>query len=202
LEVVEFESQYGCVPGKGCADALFSIKTALQMRKQHGKVTWAVFIDLVKAFATADHELIFLILKKYGVPETIISVIAKIYKDAVVILKVGEETREVAYKVGVKQGDNMAPVLFIYLMNAFAETLAKKWDFNKLGLNWFPERKNGNKNGRLTGQSPKAKGTLFDLFYFFYVDDGSMLFETCEDLIEGTRLIMEHFERFGLEIYI
>jgi hypothetical protein len=126
LEKVGIETQYGCVPGKGCADALFSIKTALQTRKQHGKDTWAAFIDLVKAFDTADHELLFLILKKYGVPETLVSVIAKMYKDAVVILKVGEESREVPYKVGVKQGDNMAPVLFIYLMNAFAETLAKK----------------------------------------------------------------------------
>ena len=87
-------------------------------------------------------------------------------------------------------------------MNAFAETLAKKWDFNKLGFNWFPETKSGIKNGRLTGQSPKAKGTLFDLFYFLYVDDGAMLFETREDLINGTRLIMEHFGIFGLEMHI
>ena len=61
---------------------------------------------------------------------------------------------------------------------------------------------NGNKSGRLTGQSPKAKGTLFDLFYFLYVDDGAMLFESRKDLIEGTRLIMEHFGRFGLEMHI
>jgi hypothetical protein len=35
-------------------------------------------IDLVvKAFDTADHELLFLILKKYGIPESLILVIAK-----------------------------------------------------------------------------------------------------------------------------
>jgi hypothetical protein len=28
-----------------------------------------------------------------------------------------------------------------------------------------------------------------------------MLFKTCEDLIDGTRLIMEHFGRFGLEMH-
>ena len=87
-------------------------------------------------------------------------------------------------------------------MNAFAETLAKKWNFDKLDFNWFPEKTNENKSGRLTGQSPKAKGTLFDLFYFLYVDDGAMLFELREDLIEGTRLIMEHFGRFVLEMHI
>jgi hypothetical protein len=202
LERVGIETQYGCVPGKGCADALFAIKTALQIRKQHGKNTWAVFVDLVKAFDTADHQLLFKILKKYGIPDTLITVIEKMYNDSVVVFKIGKEEREVPYRIGVKQGDNMAPVLFIYLMNAVAETLSNKWDFNKLEYNWFPESANGNKRGKLTGQSPKAMGSKFDLFYFLYVDDGAMLFENREDLKKGTNLIMSHFARFGLEMHI
>jgi hypothetical protein len=57
------------------------------------------------------------------------------YRDSIVVLKIGKEDREVPYKMGVKQGDTMAPVLFIYLMNAVAETLSSKWDFNKLEYN-------------------------------------------------------------------
>jgi hypothetical protein len=202
LELVGIETQYGCVPGKGCTDALFAIKNALQMRKQHGKETWAVFVDLVKAFDTADHQLLFAILKKYGIPSNLVKVIEKMYKDSVVIFKTGVETREIPYKVGVKQGDNMAPILFIYLMNAFAETLSKKWTFKKLDYNWFPESKNGNKRGRLTGQDTSAAGTKFDLFYFLYVDDGAMLFNNREDLIQGTNLLLSHFARFGLQMHI
>ena len=96
----------------------------------------------------------------------------------------------------------MAPVLFIYLMNAFAETLSKKWKFAKMEYKWFPQSKNGNKRGRLTSQSPKSKGSEFDLFYFLYVDDGAMLFDTREDLAEGTQLLFNHFARFGLEMHI
>eukprot|EP00978_Attheya_sp_CCMP212_P024241 scaffold75919_cov38-Attheya_sp.AAC.1 len=97
----------------------------------------------------------------------------------------------------------MAPVLFIYLMNAFAETLSDKWHFNKLGYyNWFPESGNGIKRGRLTGQSPKAMGSKFDLFYFLYVDDSSMLFYNRKDLEEGTKLIMDHVARFELEMHV
>eukprot|EP00978_Attheya_sp_CCMP212_P005525 scaffold12430_cov41-Attheya_sp.AAC.1 len=109
LKIVRIETQFGCVPDKGCTDALFAIKNALQMRKQHGQDTWAVFVDLVKAFDTADHKLLFAILKKYGIPDTLITVIEKMYTDAIVVFKTGTETREVPYKVGVKQGDSMAP---------------------------------------------------------------------------------------------
>eukprot|EP00978_Attheya_sp_CCMP212_P018355 scaffold50097_cov33-Attheya_sp.AAC.5 len=96
----------------------------------------------------------------------------------------------------------MAPVLFIYLMNSFVETLSEKWMFKKLEYKWFPTSKNGNKRGRLTGQSPKAIGTKFDLFYFLYVNDGTMLFINREDLEAGTTLLFSHFARIGLDMHI
>jgi hypothetical protein len=88
----------------------------------------------------------------------------------------------------------MAPVLFIYLMNAFVETLSKKWKFVKMKYKWLPRSRNRNKRGKLTGQSPKSKGSEFKLFYFFlYADEGAMLFDMREDLEEGTKLQFSHF---------
>eukprot|EP00978_Attheya_sp_CCMP212_P036046 scaffold160870_cov73-Attheya_sp.AAC.2 len=71
-----------------------------------------------------------------------------------------------------------------------------------LDYNWFPESKNGNKRGRLTGQDTSAAGTKFDLFCFLYVDDGAMLFNNREDLIQGTNLLLSHFTCFGLQMHI
>eukprot|EP00978_Attheya_sp_CCMP212_P047678 scaffold422982_cov34-Attheya_sp.AAC.1 len=107
------------------------------------------------------------------------------YKDTTVIINIGKEEREILYGVGVKQGNNMAPVLFIFLMNAFAETLESKWNFKKMEYNWFPKARNGNKKGRLINQDSKAKGSTFDLFYFLYVDDGAMMFDNRTGLEEG-----------------
>jgi hypothetical protein len=36
-------------------------------------------------------------------------------------------------------------------------------------------------------------GTKFDLFYFLYLSNIAMLFDSRNDLIEGMKLIMDHF---------
>ncbi len=43
------------------------------------------------------------------------------------VLKIKKEVVEISQLVGVRQGDNMAPVLFLFLMSAFAKTLENEW---------------------------------------------------------------------------
>jgi len=53
----------------------------LQTRKEHGTDTYVLFLDLVKAFDTVNRELLLEILAAYGIPQTLIDVIAKLYTD-------------------------------------------------------------------------------------------------------------------------
>jgi hypothetical protein len=46
---------------------------------QQGKESFVLFVDLVKAFDSADHKVLFSILGRYGVPNSLIEVIDKIY---------------------------------------------------------------------------------------------------------------------------
>ena len=57
------EEQCGSLNSKGCPDALFSLKTALQTRREHGLSTHVLFVDLVKAFDTVNHSFLLLVLK-------------------------------------------------------------------------------------------------------------------------------------------
>ena len=50
------------------------------------------------------------------------------YKDGVVKLVIGEFETTIEFKIGVKQGDSVAPVLFLFIVMAFAKTLEKEWN--------------------------------------------------------------------------
>ncbi len=50
-----------------------------------------------------------------------------IYRNNRCVLKIKNKVEEIPQSVGVHQGDNMAPVLFLFLMTAFAATLELVW---------------------------------------------------------------------------
>ena len=83
------------------------------------------FVDLVKAFDTVDHKLLMRVLERYGAPPKLRSAIARMYADIKTVLKLGKAKAEMNQTVGVRQGDCMAPLLFPFMMMAFAETLEK-----------------------------------------------------------------------------
>ena len=49
------------------------------------------------------------------------------YDNIVIQLIIGNIETAIDFKVGVKQGDIMAPVLFMFLMMAFTKTLDYEW---------------------------------------------------------------------------
>eukprot|EP00978_Attheya_sp_CCMP212_P004001 scaffold8535_cov32-Attheya_sp.AAC.1 len=162
MKVEGIENKFGSQPLRGCQDGLFVIRTMLELRRNHNLPTWALFVDLVKAFDTANHALMYRILEKYGVPPQLCNVIKSLYEDASVNLKVGTaDPRSTPYTVGVKQGDAMAPVLFLFLIQAFAETLEEEWEEAEIDIPTFNYHENRVKPiGRLVGQRSLSKGTL------------------------------------------
>ncbi len=78
------------------------------------------FVDLVKAYDTANHTLLLCILERYGAPPKLVATIQTIHTNNICVLKIEKEIVEIPQSVGVRQGDNMAPVLFLFLMTAFA----------------------------------------------------------------------------------
>ena len=74
-------SQFGGTPHTGCQDAVFSIRTLLQERREKQKDTWCIFVDLVKAYDTIKHEVINETLKKFGCSKHLRSLVDKLYNN-------------------------------------------------------------------------------------------------------------------------
>ena len=82
-------------------------------------------MDIVKAFDTVDHTLMLQILNKYGDPPKLRSSIARMYQDLNVVLKIEKTEETMSQTVGVRKGDCMSPVLFLFMVMAFSKTLEK-----------------------------------------------------------------------------
>jgi hypothetical protein len=81
------EEQAGSTPGKGCADATFTLKTALQTLHEHNQESWVLFVDLVKVYDTVNREMLWKILRILGVPDNLIEVLQKLYTDVTINLR-------------------------------------------------------------------------------------------------------------------
>jgi hypothetical protein len=119
--------QFGGTPELGCRDGLFTLKALLNTQQNHDLVSYVGFVDLVKAYDTANHDLLLRILKHYGAPPKVVAAFQTIYTNNICVLKIEKDTVEIPQSVGMQQGNNMVPVLFLFLMTAFAETLEILW---------------------------------------------------------------------------
>ncbi len=127
LDLLRTRFQFGGTPTLGCQDGLFTLKTLLNVHKTHDLPSFVAFVDLVKAYDTANHDLLLQVLKKYSAPPKFVAAIKKMYTNLKVVLKIDKEITEIVQSVGVQQGDNMAPALFLFLMSVAAETLEPAW---------------------------------------------------------------------------
>jgi hypothetical protein len=97
---------------------LVSIMTPSNKRKEHGLDTWALFIDLAKAFDTVPREALFAVLRWFGLPDHFVKAVMRLHFGAKVKVKVGEEESEVDSTIGIRQGSCEGPVLFFCIVQA------------------------------------------------------------------------------------
>ena len=192
-------------PGVGCQYGHFS-------SKRHSKLVINTtcqyifeFVGLVKSFDTVSHSMILKVIERYGAPPKLRSTIERMYADLNIVLKTRKAKSEMGQKVGLRQGDCMAPVFYLFMIMAFAETLDISWKQLVHKIIAFNMRKNSpRQRGSLIGHAPQNfyEGTILELFNVLYVNDGDFPFEDRDQLAKGVQLIYDHFKRFGLEMHI
>ena len=72
------------LPGRGCIDVIFTIKSAVKKRREHILESLVLFLDLVKAFDRVPREMLWKILSEFGVPEKLINLLKALLTNFVV----------------------------------------------------------------------------------------------------------------------
>ncbi len=129
------------------------------------------------------------------------------YTNLVVVLKIEKEILEIMQSVGVRQGNNMAPVIFLFLMSVAAETLEVKWcEAGITVLKVAHSSDDDLESGCIHGHTPRmynsTRLTVFEIFQLLCVNNGAFPFPDCNALIAGINLVYSYFACFGVEIHI
>ena len=193
-EALGMEAQCGFRGERGTIDGLWNIAVALAKRKEHNLETWALYIDLVKAFDSVSREALFAVLRKFGLPDHFINLVARLHTGVKIKLKLGDDDVEISSTIGVRQGSCEGPVLFLFIMQAALETM--DWPVAKPT---FCTKE----VGPITGaKNLKRNVTNFELWSSLFADDCGLLFETRDDLVTGANYIFAHLKRFGLHMHV
>ena len=194
-ESIDPESQCGFRPQRGCTDALYTVKMAMKKRREHGLESWILFIDLVKAFDRVPRELLWNILRKFGVPEKLVCLLEALHHNVEVKFSVCGITRTIICTIGVKQGDILGPILFLFYIAAIILTWRKLHERPLCIFRSKPDY-------RLTGRKPNTRGLEFPVEDSEYADDTAILFPSRKSLEECLPKLITHFQRFGAEIHV
>jgi hypothetical protein len=130
MQVIGLEAQCGFMPGKSTVDAIFTMRVSLQKRFGFQKDTWVLFVDFVKAFDTVPREMLFRVLARLGFPPKIVNLVRLFHENVTLEVDLDDDgnTIIIKYNIGVKQGDTLAPILFLCYIQAVLETLFPKFE--------------------------------------------------------------------------
>ena len=106
---------------RSCAEHIFVLTAIIRHRLNYNLPTYVAFIDLEKAFDWVDKTLLFYQLLMNNINGKVYNIIKQMYSVTKACPQLNDIFTEwFDVSCGVKQGDNLSPTLFAYLINTLA----------------------------------------------------------------------------------
>ena len=119
------ETQNGFRPGRGCTDAIFTVRRLMEMSQDGGVQLWAAFIDFTKAYDSVRRDSLWSALRAMGAPRLFVERIAEMHHPTHVRVRLGSLFgTQFQTTLGLRQGCVLAPILF----NLYLDWLMSKVD--------------------------------------------------------------------------
>nr|XP_049577497.1 glycine receptor subunit alpha-3 isoform X2 [Syngnathus scovelli] len=112
------EEQCGFRPGRGTVDQLYTLGRILEGAWEFAQPVHMCFVDLEKAFDRVPREVLWRVLREYGVPSQLIRAVRSLYHRCQSLVRIsGSKSDSFPVRVGLRQGCPLSPILFIIFMD-------------------------------------------------------------------------------------
>ena len=117
------DQQAGFRRNRSCADQIASLHIIVEQSLEWNSPLYINFIDYEKAFDSIDRETMWKLLRHYGVPKKIISLIRCTFQDmSCRTAHAGQLSESFEVKTGVRQGCLLSPFLFLLVIDWIMKT--------------------------------------------------------------------------------
>ena len=130
-DVTIAEEQFGFMPGRSTAVAVFCLRMLLKKWTERQRAMHFAFIDLEKAYDRVPREELWECLRLAETSECYIKIIKDMYDGATATVRSAAGlTEEFKVGVGLHQGSALIPFLFVIIMDKLTEDIRKDipWD--------------------------------------------------------------------------
>ncbi|KAK5970654.1 reverse transcriptase [Trichostrongylus colubriformis] len=172
----------------GCTHAHILDQTVCKDALKHRMELHMLWVDMTKAFDSVSHGAIRWIVRQWGVPPAIITLLQKVmsrqsvryygYQDGKAVRSVPLEIRN-----GLMQGDTLSPLLFCLAIAPIS--------------GWL--RSNIEPYKTRTGSDARSEGSL-EVSHIFYMDDLKVYTTNWEDLVKAKAGIQKVADQLGLRM--
>lgn len=162
--------QFGFRPGRSTLDATFILRHTLEVYQARKKSVYCAFIDFRKAYDSVNRQILWCCLEQMGIHGNYMNTIKNMYREVRMRVRVGNRMSEAFLaEAGVKQGDNLSPLLF----GLFIDQVEK----------FFMDRCGENEGIRIADNLCRV---------ILYADDLAILSES----VVGLQNMLHHLEEF------
>ena len=165
-------------------DHVFTLHAIIEYYKNKKGRVYCAFVDYSKAFDRIDRASLWVKLLKNGVNGKVLQVIHNMYKNAKSCVKSCDKISDFfSCDMGVRQGENLSPVLFAIYFNDFNESMKRIFQGSK----------------KLDDDTQKELETFMRLYVLLYADDTIILAENAEDLQVALNGLSEYCKKWCLK---